>query len=307
VFTDAVLGSTPKNRQIYTTYITSQKKLDRLDKNLEEGIPEEKLAEIRSEVATVPEPAEVDPETKGATGFHVEEVQRVVIDGISYYARFPNNLGHSDDPQNIALGMVTREDMYGRVTPIGGIDGNIFTREEMLDTMATLAPVEQWMDTLRPFFYDYVFRGFCKAACQALWKYKGTESSKVKAYRKTVDRNVFLLTPAYRRVILRPPEGAEPHLFERSLRANTPQGERVTLARSDLLVPGTQFTVVVQVIGGEEKSTGEEKVTDALLDEWLSYGKWHGFGQWRSGGYGKFIYKMKKITRHEEKHAAMAA
>lgn len=75
--------------------------------------------------------------------------------------------------------------------------------------------------------------------------------------------------------------------IERPLRASTPQGERVALARSDTAPAGTRLIFTLKVLG-------DDAVNEATLHEWLSYGEYQGLGQWRSGGYGRFEYALEK-------------
>lgn len=71
----------------------------------------------------------------------------------------------------------------------------------------------------------------------------------------------------------------------RPLRAQTAQGERVSLAISEEIPSGAQieFTVVCLL----------DKDAD-LVREWLDYGSLVGIGQWRNSGKGRF--KWEEIT-----------
>lgn len=70
---------------------------------------------------------------------------------------------------------------------------------------------------------------------------------------------------------------------QRPLRAQTAQGERVSLANSEEIPAGStiQFGVTLA-----------DPAHEALLMEWLDNGFWRGLGQWRNSGKGRFIYKM---------------
>ena len=130
--------------------------------------------------------------------------------------------------------------------------------------------------------YDYVVRGFLKSACGSLRRVTGTRSSKLSAYKKVIDGLVFVEP---RRIVL-DLHGEEMGILERPLRAQTAQGERVTLARSDTCPPGTTMTFTLLVLGVVKKP---------LLEEWLDYGRLSGLGQWRSGSYGRFTYEIKEV------------
>jgi len=68
---------------------------------------------------------------------------------------------------------------------------------------------------------------------------------------------------------------------QRSLRAMTAQGPRVSLAKSEVLPEGTQFNFNIMVIK-DSQFTGE------ILARLLAYGKLSGLGQWRNAGKGQF-------------------
>lgn len=155
--------------------------------------------------------------------------------------------------------------------------------EEEVAALGVDAMVERGMTVFprkdgRPILYDYQIRGFFKDACSALRKVKGTESFKVKAYKKVIDGLVFV-TP---REIPLEFEG-EVGSCQRPLRAQTAAGERVALANSETVPEGTtaEFTVMI--------------IDDALEDlvvEWLDYGVLKGIGQWRNSGKGRFTWEV---------------
>jgi hypothetical protein len=132
-----------------------------------------------------------------------------------------------------------------------------------------------------PCLWDYQIKGFFKDACGVLARVNGeknaTESSKLKAYRKVIDGLVFV-TP--RQIKLNLPEGSKVGVCERPLRAQTAQGERVALARSETVPAGTWFEVEINLLDDKH---------NRILDEWLEYGKLRGLGQWRNSGKGRFL------------------
>lgn len=69
---------------------------------------------------------------------------------------------------------------------------------------------------------------------------------------------------------------------QRPLRANTPQGERISLACSETVPAGTtmEFTAKCLVDGQMD-----------VVREWLDYGKLRGFSQWRNAGKGRFEWE----------------
>lgn len=134
------------------------------------------------------------------------------------------------------------------------------------------------MEDGTPFLYDYMIKGFFKDTCGGLRKVKGTCSSKIKAYKKEIDKLVFI---AERRIPL-DMKGKTLGECQRPLRAQTMQGERVSLAISEEAPAGTtiEFTIVML----------SDDYEDAVR-EWLDYGKYSGIGQWRNSGKGRFVWE----------------
>lgn len=132
------------------------------------------------------------------------------------------------------------------------------------------------LDDGTPFLYDYQIKGFFKDTCGGLRKVKGTASEKIKAYKKEIDKLIF------------PEPRTIPLLFDgnisecqRPLRAQTAQGERISLAMSEEIPAGAtcEFSVVC-LCDDHEKA----------VREWLDYGCYSGIGQWRNSGKGRFVW-----------------
>lgn len=132
----------------------------------------------------------------------------------------------------------------------------------------------------RAFIYDYMLKGFCKDACSMNRRIEGSESSKVKAFKKIIDGLVFIRE---RRIPLQ--LAGELGELQRPLRAETAQGERVALACSEMAPAGTKITFTVDVLD-------DKAVPRSLLEEWLAYGRYRGLGQWRNARYGSFEYTI---------------
>lgn len=129
----------------------------------------------------------------------------------------------------------------------------------------------------KPFIYDYQWRGYFKETCGFMRKIKGSKSEKLKAYKKQIDGLIFV---EERKCVIN--YSGEIGMCQRPLRAQTPQGERVSLSCSETLPAGStcEFTVVCMVDDDIE-----------LIKEWLDYGAYHGAGQWRNSGKGKFTWE----------------
>ncbi len=166
---------------------------------------------------------------------------------------------------------------------IGSKSPDAASVEEEVEALGVDAVTEKGMtgfprlDDGTPFLYDYQIKGFFKDTCGGLRKVKGTESSKIKAYKKEIDRLIF---PEPRCISLM--FSGDLGECQRPLRAQTMQGERVSLAISEEAPAGSviEFSIVML-------SDDHEKA----VREWLDYGKYSGIGQWRNSGKGRFTWE----------------
>lgn len=142
------------------------------------------------------------------------------------------------------------------------------SREEEIAAVGVDEVIEKGMTVFsrnkdgKPILWDYQIKGFFKDACGVLRKVKGTKSSKIKAYKKEIDGLIFVQE---RQIPVQTAE--ELGSCQRSLRANTPQGERVGLANSEEIAAGAvlEFSILVM----------SDDLVPAVK-EWLSYGKLRG-------------------------------
>jgi len=136
-------------------------------------------------------------------------------------------------------------------------------------------------DTFGIFLYNYMILGNIKAN---LFVLMANGVGKVLNYKKASD--LFLqINPRKIRLyrdeekILMKPDGS----LERSLRAQTPKGERTFLSKSDFVEAKTRFKFNVKIYRNDRGLTPE------MVVEALKFGKKNGLGQWRgSGNYGQF-------------------
>lgn len=130
----------------------------------------------------------------------------------------------------------------------------------------------------QPIYYDYQIKGFLKDAGQVFNGLRG-----VKNLRSKMDNLVFV---SPRQIPLNL-NGGEITFCERPLRAQTAQGPRTSLARSEQLPDSTTFECFLDVYDGP--------ISEPLLRDLLSYGERKGFGQWRNGGRGRFTFELEKM------------
>ena len=165
------------------------------------------------------------------------------------------------------------------------------SREDEIASMG----VEEFVERQMTYFYrtkdgkpcikDYQIRGFFKAAAGAVNNMTDNTLKKLTAFKKKVDTLVFVRgLDGSRDIPFVLPEGGELTVtaLQRPLRAQTMQGERVSLANSEQLPAGCTAEFVVTVLD------------DSLMDyvrAWLDYGIYNGLGQWRNSGHGSFTWE----------------
>lgn len=130
----------------------------------------------------------------------------------------------------------------------------------------------------KPVFFDYQIKGFLKEAGRI---FNGLNN--VKALRSKIENFVFI-KPRYFEIHI--PEGKEISYCSRPLRAETAQGPRVAIARSEEIPAGSWFEVTLEIF--------KSQVDDDLLRELMTYGEYKGLGQWRNGGHGRFVFEFLK-------------
>ena len=138
-------------------------------------------------------------------------------------------------------------------------------------------------DNGEPGIYDYQIKGFFKDACAALNRSDSEfrdKMEKLSAYKTKIDQCIFVY-PRFIKFTI--PEGSSISMLERPLRADTPQGPRIALARSEIVPVGTTISFELQVLSKD-------------LQRWvqlcLDYGKMRGIGQWRNASYGRFTWSQ---------------
>ena len=130
-----------------------------------------------------------------------------------------------------------------------------------------------------PVCYDCQIKGFFKDACGMLARVKTTKSSAFKSYKKIIDGLIFV-EPRYIPISVNGEIGE----CQRPLRAQTAQGERVSLANSEEIPAGSTIEFEILLF--------DEKAHRAAVLEWLDYGRMRGIGQWRNSGKGRFVYEV---------------
>lgn len=198
--------------------------------------------------------------------------------------------------------------MKVRITLLEEALGSSPSNEDLLGTyIASKAPTEeleaQEIETIKaqnaeerltvfpklpdgtPFIYDYQIKGMLKDSCKMLAKagkagYPGGKAcAAIKAYKQAIDGLIFVEP----RCIPYNLHGLKMDYCERILRANTPMGERTSIAKGESVPEGStiEFSVVCL-----------DPALEKMVKECLDYGTMRGLGQWRNSGKGRFMWAL---------------
>jgi hypothetical protein len=150
-------------------------------------------------------------------------------------------------------------------------------------------------ETNRPCIGDHMIYGYMKAAaktlCQVREKKNGTILQSATYTHEIINTQVRCVNPfiVANKDLKRNADGT-PYFLERSLRVITAQGPRVTLAKSEVIEPGTEFEFDLRVLKNS-------KLTEDFLLDIFEYGQYfNGLGQWRNSGRGMFSSEIKCIN-----------
>ena len=146
-------------------------------------------------------------------------------------------------------------------------------------------------DTTGLFVWDYQWRGFIKERIGSMIELGDVTEVTKWTYKRAVDQFVFV-NP--RRCYLHS-EGGEivrecKQWLQRPLRATTMQGDRIALARSQMLPVGTTCEFAVTVMEGTNPKSKVAGLTPDRIRQCFDMGIVSGSMQWRSGGWGRFTW-----------------
>lgn len=145
----------------------------------------------------------------------------------------------------------------------------------------------------RPCLGDHMIGGFLKAAAEAIGRTLPSRKAEVLhsiSYTQSlINQHVRCESKfiTFDKDIKRDGEGNAAYL-QRSLRAMTAQGPRISLSRSEVVEAGAKLCFVLKVMEGS-------KITEEVLSKLFSYGEFVGLGQWRNSGNGMFTFDISKL------------
>lgn len=141
---------------------------------------------------------------------------------------------------------------------------------------------------------SHMILGFMKAASESIGRTmtrkKATIFQSVSYTQSIINQHVNILEDLIvaSEDIVRTSEGKAEYL-QRSLRAMTPLGPRISLAKSEQLPKGTKFKFTMSVLGGSPLKFDHIK-------DMFQYGSGKGLGQWRNSGHGQFeVLTLKEL------------
>lgn len=142
-----------------------------------------------------------------------------------------------------------------------------------------------------PCFFNYQWKGYFKETCSFVKQISGTESEILTAFKKKIDGLIFIKD---RFNPIHIPDDLDITLCQRPLKAQTAQGERISIACSEEIPAGSETDITVIVFDPKHIP---------LVEEWLEYGIFHGTGQWRNSSKGSFIVEFGDVVESEMEYA----
>lgn len=263
------LGSQPMNTKVFSTYIASQIPVETTEQLAAANSKrDEEIAAINTAIAAKTL-EERDPDRVSAT---VEELD---LESAAHIERAGTTIFPRMAPADVFKVWPIRANATGIAGHVAAIQKSFLSRPDVNSKV----PV--------PGVWDYQIRGFFKAAAAALnrWDKDSKDSrddlAKLSAFKTKIDTCLFVY-PRFIPFIF--PEGGkiETGYCERPLRADTAQGPRVALAKSELVPAGTSIEFVIACA---------TKELEPYIPAWLDYGLCCGLGQWRNSGKGQFVWE----------------
>jgi CRISPR/Cas system CMR subunit Cmr6 (Cas7 group RAMP superfamily) len=167
------------------------------------------------------------------------------------------------------------------------IKGELESLKETLDEQELRGVTVFFRDKAgMPCIGDHMIKGFLKAAAEAvartLPKKNGTILNSASYTESIINQHVTIEQQfiSFDKDVMKSADGSIKYC-ERSLRAMTAQGPRVSVAKSECIESGAALKFTLLVL---ENSP----LTEEALKKLFSYGRVSGLGQWRNAGYGQF-------------------
>jgi hypothetical protein len=144
----------------------------------------------------------------------------------------------------------------------------------------------------RPCLGSHMIKGYLKAAAEAIGRTlptkHGTVLHSISYTQSLINQHVSCVEEfiTFDRDIVRKEDGTTDYL-QRSLRAMTAKGPRISLAKSEQVAAGAKLEFTLRVMQNSP-------ITKEILCKLFDYGELSGIGQWRNSGRGAFSYELMK-------------
>ncbi len=197
-----------------------------------------------------------------------------------------DNAEHREEAGTTVFHRMKRKDIapivtiHPGATKVSAEDAKLVKPSEIDNPVLTGNPEEDVLG-----IYDYQIKGFFKDACAAMNRFDPecrNNLEKLSAYKSKIDGCIFVFP---RFIEMKLPDDQQVGICERPLRAETAQGPRVSVCRSESVPAGTTMEFDISILSKE---------LQAYVEAWLRYGALKGLGQWRNSGKGRFTAEIVK-------------
>lgn len=134
-----------------------------------------------------------------------------------------------------------------------------------------------------PGLYAYHWNGFFKETASFLNDRSDSFVKTVKAFKKAINGQVSVGPRVIPFLIEDWDPFAPMKVNTRPLRASTAQGERTSIASSEVVEAGAMMVINIAIYNSN---------AEKIIKECLANGTVHGTAQWRNAGYGQFTYEI---------------
>ena len=183
--------------------------------------------------------------------------------------------------------------LFGNMEELLGREISSEEREQILEGNLKLADLTSGRTVFlrldgKPCIGSHMILGFLKAAGKAVSITTKKEKGKVFGTQAYTDSIINQHVRVKEHFInfdsdIKRNKDNSPYFYERSLRALTAQGPRISIASSEVVPSGSSLEFTLKVLKGSP--IGIEH-----LETMFSYGELSGLGQWRNSGFGQFTF-----------------
>lgn len=180
---------------------------------------------------------------------------------------------------------IMAEHLQGKCPTQANAEQELASLPEELERQTTVFP----KDENGLFIWDYQVRGMFKELLKILCELGDITTITKFGASRVVDNQIFIRERKiyFKRngEYVKKADG----VCERSLRAVTMQGERISIARSESLNTDVKVEFTIELLKSSNPKAKTVSIGD--IEECLNYGLRKGFSQWRNSGKGRFEWE----------------